>query len=580
MDDAVQQALLQEFIAESGDALQQIESGLLQLESRSGDVHLINTVFRSMHTVKGNCLMLGFSRLETLTHGAENLLENLRNHNVACSSHILSLLLRVVDEVRSALTYIGHHTTEPDINTSVLQQQLAAACAPSAPLDSEANLSTQRKSPRLEDRPTNNQSDVLSDAEEEAADPGAGADVLDEGFIRLPVKKLDEFLDMLASINAELGYWRTRIPAEASGGQNEAYAGLDDVGQQMTYLQDAILRYRLEPIGRIWRPYQRLVRDLALSTGKRVLLVTKGEETEVDRSVLMTIKDPLGHLLRNAIVHGIETPEVRQKKGKTPVGRVELSARQEYGQISVSVRDDGAGLDVDRIRATAAAHQVVMPAQLEALTDNDIAQLIFAPGVSTSTRIDNISGRGTGLDVVKSAVTAVGGSVQVHSDAGQGSCFELHIPQSMAMVSTLLVRVQRSVLALPQAQVVEVVGLDAADAKRYLTTNMGNPAFVFRDTCVPLYQLQEIVTPDASSMLWVRTHDHGTDINVVVVQHAQRRLALQVDEVVEVADMVIKPLHCYLRHIPILSGGAVLADGKVAFVLDIGGIITWVDGSG
>lgn len=580
MDDAIQQALLQEFIAESGDALQQIESGLLQLESHPNDPHLIHTVFRSMHTLKGNCLMLGFSRLETLTHAAENLLENLRNYNVECSSHILSLLLHVVDEVRAALTCIGHQGTEPDIDTIVLQQQLAAACAPPPALRSEPSLSTRENTQKLEVGSSREESGAPHGAEGEVDNAGVNSDVLDEGFVRLPVKKLDEFLDMLAGINAELGYWRTRITADASGGQSEASAGLDDIGQQMAYLQDAILRYRLEPIGRIWRPYQRLVRDLALSTGKRVLLVTKGEETEVDRAVLMTIKDPLGHLLRNAIVHGIETPQERQKKGKTPVGRVELRARQEYGQISVTVQDDGAGLDVDRIRATASARQLVASAQLEKMTRSEIAQLIFAPGISTSTRVDNISGRGTGLDVVKSAVTAVGGSVQVYSDAEQGCCFELHIPQSMAMVSTLLVQVQRNILALPQAQVIEVVGIGTADEARYFTTNMGKPAFIFRDTCVPLYKLHHIVTPDLLVKSGDMPSSDATDINVVVVQHAQRHLALQVDEVVEVADMVIKPLHPYLRHIPIMSGGAVLADGKVAFLLDIGGIITWIDGSG
>ncbi|MGC9520069.1 MAG: chemotaxis protein CheA, partial [Desulfuromonadaceae bacterium] len=298
------------------------------------------------------------------------------------------------------------------------------------------------------------------------------------------------------------------------------------------------------------------------------------------RSTARAVKDPLGHLLRNAIVHGIETPVERQEKNKPPVGKVELSARQEYGQISITVRDDGAGLDVDKIRTTAAAHQVIAPTQLETMTDNDIAQLVFAPGVTTSTSIDNISGRGTGLDVVKSAVTAVGGSVQVQSVAGQGSCFKSHIPQSMAMVSALLVRVQRATLALPQAQVIEVVGIGAADATRYLTTNMGKPAFVFRNSCVPLYHLQEIATPITASGYEAESPGRSTDINVVVVQYAQRRLALQVDEVVEVADMVIKPLHRYLRHIPILSGGAVLANGKVTFLLDIGGIITWIDGAG
>lgn len=310
MDDALQQALLDEFIAESGDALQQIESGLLQLEAHPQDSNMIHTVFRSMHTVKGNCLMLGFSRLEVLTHTAENLLENLRNYRVQCSSHILSLLLKVVDEVRNSLIYIGAHGTEPDMDTVALQEQLSAAGG----LADISESDTEHIPARL-----NSIDSPQTDESEDDADIGAAVsptDTLDEGFIRLPVKKLDEFLDMLVSVNAELGYWRTRISADDPGDHREAVSGLDDVGQQMAYLQDAIMRYRLEPIGRIWRPYQRLVRDLALSTHKRVLLVTGGDETEVDRAVLMTIKDPLGHLLRNAIVHGIEPRKSAAGKGR------------------------------------------------------------------------------------------------------------------------------------------------------------------------------------------------------------------------------------------------------------------------
>jgi two-component system chemotaxis sensor kinase CheA len=569
MDDALQQALLQEFIAESGDALQHIEAGLLHLESHPRDAEQIHTVFRSMHTLKGNCLMLGFSRLEALAHAAENLLENLRNYHVECTGYVLTLLLQVVDRVRSALNYIGRHATEPDADFSSLRAELDAAGADGQAGESEVSPAESKGAPPHEDP-----------VDTSPGSDGGAAEVLDDGFIRLPVKKLDEFLDLLASLNAELGYWRTRIAATAQDAQLEAVSGLGDVGQHMAYLQDAILRYRLEPIGRIWRPYQRLVRDLAVSTGKRVLLVTSGEETEVDRAVLMTIKDPLGHLLRNAIVHGIETPETRRARGKTPLGRVELSASQEHGQIRVMVRDDGGGLDIDRIRAGVGAREFVPAAQLEKMDDSEIAQLIFTPGLSTSAKVDNIAGRGTGLDVVKSAVTDIGGSVQVHTSAGQGCCFELYIPQSMAMVSTLQVRVQHSILVLPQAQVVEVVGLNRADAARYLTTSMGAPAFIFRDACMPLYDLGEVVDPGRAAITEADLSNGALGMNVVVIQHAQRHCALRVDEVVEVADLVIKPLHRCLKHIPILSGGAVLADGRVAFLLDTGGLLSWFDTRG
>lgn len=575
VDAELQQALLQEFIAESGDALQKIESGLLELEAHPATPELIQNVFRSMHTLKGNCLMLGFSHLEALTHAAENLLENLRNYQVNCCSHLLSLLLKVVDEVREAMAWIGQHGEEPQRDTTALQEQLARACSPGEVADAASG-----DGKNVASHSGDGENSISADSAK-IEHSGAHTDALDEGFIRLPVKKLDQFLDVLAAMNAELGFWRTCIAGGATATvQTEVAAGLEDIGQQMSQLQDTILHYRLEPIGRIWRPYQRLVRDLAVATHKRVLLATTGEDTEVDRAVLMTIKDPLGHLLRNAIVHGLETPEQRQRAGKPAVGRLELSARQEYGQITLVVKDDGAGLDVDKILAEALARNVVSGSRLATLTKEEICQLIFAPGFSTNTSVDNISGRGTGLDVVKSALAAVGGSVQVRSELGQGCCFEMQMPQSMAMISTLLVEAQKSVLALPQAQVVEVIGLTAAEAGHCLTTEFGAPAFIFRGTCVPLYALHDIICArrprrGASSE---ESPTHG--FNIVVLQHGSRRLALRVDAVREAVDLVIKPLHRYLRDIAIVSGGAVLADGQVAFLLDMGEVLGWLDALG
>ena len=494
---------------------------------------------------------------------AENLLERLRNFEVECSGEVLSLLLVVVDEVRKALGYIAQHGMEPELDNAALLQGLAKACS------AESSMEVDGVQARDE-----------TETDPDDADEHSHADLSAENFIRLPVKKLDDFLDILAATSTDLGYWRTRLSGTgAHGMHSEVISGLEDVAQQMSLLQDSILQYRLEPIGRIWRPYQRLVRDLAVATEKRVLLVTTGEETEVDRSVLMTIKDPLGHLLRNAVVHGIETPQQRRDVGKAPVARLELSASQQYGQIILSVKDDGAGLDLDAIRATAVAKEIVSAARLEKMQDEDICQLIFMPGFSTSATVDNIAGRGTGLDVVRSVITAVGGSVQVHNQPGQGCCFEMHIPQSMALVSTLLVETGAFVIALPQSQVVEVVGLVSSQVQRYFKAHMGEPGFVFRGRCIPLYSLRDIATGalGSSGDALSRVPGSSGEINIVVLQFGRRCFAVSVDVVHEIADLVIKPLHRYLSHIPILSGGALLANGKVAFVLDVGGMLSWID---
>lgn len=559
MENDSQQALLGEFVAENLEALQQIEHGVLALEKNPSGRELLQVVFRAMHTIKGNCLMLGFSQLETITHAAEDLLGGLREFRFELDVDKINLLLQVVDQIKKALSVIVETGAEPAMNHDQLLQQLRCY--------QQSNVADE---PVIDMSVTS----VVVDNTENNSDIATCLDNVGEGFIRLPFKMIDDVLNALASTGAELGFWRNKLKDKHS----EAAEGLDDVGQQLVQLQDQVLRYRLEPIGHIWQPYQRLVRDLAVATKKRVLLTMEGEETEVDRSVLLTIKDPLGHLLRNAIDHGIEAPLERQSAGKPVIGSLKLKAWQQHGQVFLEVEDDGCGLNLERISQKALSSGVVTPQQLQSMDQSEIRQLILLPGFSTSEQVNSISGRGTGLDVVKAAIDEVGGELEISSTLGGGSCFRMRIPQTMAMISTLLLATGKEHYALPQSQVAEVIGFNEQEIPAAIQSTLGQPAIAYRNELVPLIPLawllhrNEWSNDDAKE--WFLQQPR---LDVVLVHHRDKQIALQVEQVNNVASLVIKPLEHWLRHIPMLSGSTLLAGGEVAFLLDVAGMIQHLD---
>ncbi|WP_282754356.1 chemotaxis protein CheA [Desulfuromonas thiophila] len=525
MDD-LQQALLAEFLAENAEALRHIETGLLQLERQPRQQAVLHEVFRAMHTVKGNCQMLGFAALQQVAHGAETVLEAVRDGQRQAETSLFSLLLEGVDLLRQGLSAIAGQGPEPD-GQPWLQRLAQTETAPSS-----------------------------AGCGGSPAPALAPAEPLEEGFVRLPVRQLDDFLNTLSGISAELGLLRQRC----AGSQAVLATALEEAGERILRLQDEVLSCRLEPIGQIWQPYQRLVRDLALQTGKRVLLTLEGEQTRVDRAILMALKDPLGHLLRNAVDHGLETPAERQAAGKPVVGQLQLQAWHEQGQVVVELRDDGCGLDLAKIRATAQQRRLLEPEALARLDEAALQQLIFLPGFSTREVVSTLSGRGAGLDVVKTALEQVGGQVLVESQVGQGCCFRLLFPRTMALVATLLVRVASTLYALPQAQVVEVLSLDGPQARRQWRSQLGRPALDYRQQCLELCSLAAgggVAVPAEG-----RTE-------LVVVQLGSERLAVQVDQVLGSEQLVIKPLHRLLRGITRLSGSAVLADGRIVFLLDL-----------
>ncbi|MBF0098456.1 MAG: chemotaxis protein CheA [Magnetococcales bacterium] len=544
-DEETQRALLQEFLAENREALDRIEQGLLQLEGMPTNQALLHAIFRDMHTVKGNCRMMAFGRVEELTHTAESLLDGLRAGRMRIDQVIGSRLLQVLDAVRTTLQEIERSGTEGECHFEPLQSQLQRLIqrAEVSPVDAPA-------------------------ATEESAN-GQGGEMETAGgrldSIRLSIDRLDALMNHVGELGAgfnQLKYALARQPAQLE-------VAMEGLAQQIQSLQDEVLRYRLQPIGRIWESYHRLVRDLAVETKKKVLLELHGEETEVDRNVLLVIKESLGHLLRNAVDHGIELPAIRTEQGKSPVGRIHLSAWQQQGQIYLEIADDGHGVDVQKVRAKAVASALLTEERAGELQESELLRLILLPGFSTADQVSKISGRGTGMDVVQSAIEQLGGTISISSTLGEGTRFRMRIPQTMAIVPVLLVRTWGEIYAIPQSGIVELVSYHGAEVLQQVEGKMQAPMVRVRGHLMPLVLLAQVLNGMGQTQ-GVREQLRGwSELQMVVLQSEEQKFALAVEAILEPANLLIKPLGRFFAGISVLAGTAVMPDGTVSFLLNV-----------
>ncbi len=561
-DEESQRALLQEFFSENREALDRIERGLLQLESTPTNRELLNSVFRDMHTVKGNCRMMGFERLEELTHAAESLLDLLRDAKLVIDTLIGNQLLGVLDTVRRSLLVIeqtggegeegfaeqifqlGEFHGEVGLNQEEIPEPQHAENEPFLDM-----------SPDVEPLPTA----IKNDTETPSAQLGS---------IRLSIERLDDLMNQVGELGAmfnQLKYTLTKKP-------NQIDQALETLGQQIYGLQSEILQYRLQPIGRILNTYHRLVRDLAVETKKRVVLDLVGEETEVDRNVLISIKEVLGHLIRNAIDHGIESLEERVSNKKPPIGHVRITAEQKQGQIYLEIADDGQGINIEKVKAKAIARNLITLEQSEVMQEAEIVKLIMMPGFSTTDHVSKISGRGTGLDVVQAAIDKLGGTLSIVNQFGLGSQFRLRIPQTMAIIPVLLVTDGTTCYALPQVNIVELVSYYGQEVALNVEGKMQAPMVRIRKRLLPLVSLQNITdfasleTQAATDVAHIQAK---TELHIVVLQSEENLFALDVHGIQEPAHLVIKPLNRLFADISILAGTAVMPDGSVAFLLNV-----------
>lgn len=584
-DDVTQKELLQEFLSENREALQRIEQGLLQLETDPKNRDLLNSIFRDMHTVKGNCRMMGFVTLEGLTHRAETVLDLLREDKLVIDQAIGSTLFAVLDAVQQTLLVIGESGVEggPDFSAliSLLDKcQEGLASSSSVVADDELELGAEGFAidlSGLEPLPAEDGSTpaVTTEALPPTIPQLDSANNKQLSSIRLPINKLDDLMDLVGELGAAFNQLRYFIANKPdSVGQS-----LEEMEQHLYHLQDEVLQYRLQPIGRIWDGYHRLVRDLAVATGKKVVLELVGEDTEVDRNVLLSIKESLGHLIRNAVDHGIEDAHERSGNGKSSVGLVKLSAEQRHGQIYMEVSDDGRGMDADKILLKAKQNGLVSEAQAAEMDKQEILKLIMEPGFSTTEEVSKISGRGTGMDVVQSAIDKIGGSISISSKVGEGSRFRLQIPQNMAIVPVLLVRGGGETYAIPQISIVELIAFYGDDINQNVEGKMQTPMVRVRDKLLPMVVLNRLLVRSGKGRRTGREVERlksASQLHVVVLQTEDTQFALEVESIDEPTSLVIKPINNIFSNISILAGTAVMADGSVSFLLNVPELLKFI----
>jgi two-component system chemotaxis sensor kinase CheA len=334
-----------------------------------------------------------------------------------------------------------------------------------------------------------------------------------------------------------------------------------------TELQGEVMKTRMQPIGNIWNQFPRTVRDVALGCGKEVAIEMEGKETELDKTIIEAIKDPLTHLVRNAVDHGIELPEARVKAGKGRAGRLMLRAFHEGGQVNIEIRDDGGGLNRERIRQKAVERGVITTEQSGRLTEREIFNLIMLPGFSTAEKVTNVSGRGVGMDVVKTNVEKIGGTVDVQSVAGQGTTVRVKIPLTLAIIPALVVTCAGDRYAIPQVSLLELVRLEAEQARTKIELVHGAPVYRLRERLLPLAYLRRELSVESKGE---KKDDDA--INIVVLQADGRPFGLVVDEINDTEEIVVKPLSKQLKSVKTFAGASIMGDGRVALILDVMGV--------
>ncbi|KQP63285.1 chemotaxis protein CheA [Nocardioides sp. Leaf285] len=604
MDDDAE--IVAEFLVESHENLDQLDRDLVALEQEPGSRELLSSIFRTIHTIKGTSGFLALGRLEALTHAGENLLSRLRDRKMDLTTEVTEVLLRTVDTVRALLEVIERSGTDldPAVDVQVvvaeLERVLAGGSAPVVapdPAPVQAVVAPEPVTPSYVDpAPTAPAAAEPAPAAPAPATPSVAAappvaapaaapapaavaepldpdaDPAPRGVVDSSVRVDIELLDGLVQLVGELVLTRNQImqrtdATTAAAGDAELVRAAQRLDLVASELQESVMRTRMQPIGQVWSKMPRIVRDLAHLLGREVALEMEGHDTELDRSLLEALRGPLTHLVRNALDHGLEPPEQRVALGKPAAGRLHLRAFHESGQVVVEISDDGRGIDPAVIGAAAVSRGVVTREQLARMEPRDVLHLIFRPGFSTAEQVTNVSGRGVGMDVVRTSIERIGGSVDMLSVVGSGTTCRVRIPLTLAIIPALVIGEADERYAIPQANLVELVRLEGQDLRDNVEVLAGAPVLRLRGRLLPLVSLSETLGRDGAG---VRS---ATDpLTVVVVQSDDVRFGLCVQDVHDTQEIVVKPIGRQLKQLAMYAGATIMGDGRVALILDVGGI--------
>ncbi len=597
LSDPDMKEIFDSFIVETKEILEKLDLDLVDLEKRSQDVDLLNQIFRSFHTVKGTSGFLGLDKMTRLTHRAEDLLNKLRKLEVLLNDEMMDGILKAYDKLKELVFYIEEHKNENvDVEEAIEILEVILNKIENKNLTPEAVTTTEtlvvsdnlivEKPEQLEEETSNEEQLIhVADVEKEEhtsenkqAEQKATLSKQDkiieaahkkgDNTIRVDVERLDE----LVNIVSELVLGRNRLSQIYHDATIE-YEGtkmvrdLSETSRHMdlmtTELQLAVMKTRMIKIGKVFNKFPRLVRDLSKETKKDIELVIRGEETELDKTLIEEINDPLVHLVRNSIDHGVELPEIRVVQEKPAKGTITLSAEHEGNNIIITVEDDGKGMDPEKLKEKAVEKGLLTKEKAKELTRTDAFNLIFLPGFSTAEKVTNISGRGVGMDVVKTNISKLRGIINIESEAGKGTKIIIKLPLTLAIIQGLLVDVRKETVVIPLNSVIEVIRVD----KDQIHTINNQEVIKLRDTVLPLIDIDKIL---------YKFDDNGHEKvwqYVVVVGIAEKRFGIKVDEMLGQKEVVIKSLGSYLGNIHGIAGSTIMGDGKVVVILDLAEVI-------
>ncbi len=595
--------LLNEFLTETSESLDTVDNELIRFEQDPNNAKILGNIFRLVHTIKGTCGFLGLPRLEALTHAAETLMGKFRD-GMPVTGHAVTLILLTIDQVKCILAELEANQTEPNGDDQNLidrlnlasegsvssdpvtsEQAAPVVVAPIAPVVVAVAAAPRPGEVSLEelerafletavecDIPTSVETAVAIVAQAQTPTPNAANatveppvadnDRIASQSIRVNVDTLEHLMAMVS----ELVLTRNQLlELNRRSEDSNLKVSLQRLSNVTAELQDGVMKTRMQPIGNAWQKIPRIVRDLCGELGKKIELELHGADTELDRQVLDLIKDPLTHMVRNSADHGLETPAERLKAGKPEQGTIRVSAFHEGGHIVVCIADDGRGLNTQRIKEKAIANGLATEAEIEKMSDSQIHKFIFAPGFSTAAAVTSVSGRGVGMDVVRTNIDQIGGTIEVQSVAGEGSSVTIKIPLTLAIISALIVEAAGDRFAIPQLAIVELVHV-GANSEHRIERIKDTMVLRLRERLLPLVHLSTLLRIDGGA---------AVDLNksfIVVMQIGNQTFGLVVDCVFQTDEIVVKPMCTKLRHISMFSGNTILGDGSVILIVDPNGI--------
>lgn len=620
----ISDTILNEFVTECNELTQRVTKNLNAIDRNEQTDEVIDELYRDMHTIKGNAQLFGFNQMGEVAHAMETCLDPVRREKLKIPIEMTDILFKAVDVLVELLQWIESQKKEPDFKEQInavvpklMDISLNLFTGPQSshaeshieketrksiqPNESKENIVVASKVPQQEklvkikadsekknpikkdavmakttSAPSLSKKDARSvNLKEEVNlvdDPHLGKKKEGTSTIRVQVGLLDSLMNLVG----EMVLVRNQVSQYSSQVSDMGFQRLSQRLNLVTSeLQGEVMKTRMQPIGNVLETFQRVVRDLAKDLNKKIVLNLQGKETELDKTLLEAIKDPLTHIVRNSADHGIETPDVRIAAGKPEHGTILIKSYHEGGQVIVEIIDDGKGLNRDKILERAIDRGLVSPEIAKNISDRDVFNFIFHPGFSTAEKVTTVSGRGVGMDVVKTNIEKIGGVVELLSTEGKGATTRLKIPLTLAVVPALLVKSANESFAIPQVKLVELVRVENKGIGVGIEILQGKPMYRLRGELLPLVNLKEVLKLNSGS--------HKIDykkqevINIAVLNADDKQFGLIVDQIQDSADIVVKPLSQFLKVLPVYSGATIMGDGSVSLILDVMGITQCVN---